>query len=427
MTQAATGARRALVLLIALNLLSYIDRYILAAVEPEIRRTFFGANDPAALAKTGLLATAFLLSYMVTAPIFGWMADRYSRWVLIAIGAAVWSFASIGSGLAATFGVLMFMRIFVGVGEAAYGPAAPTILSDMFPPEKRGLILAWFLAAIPFGSALGYVFGGVASAAFGWRWPFHIAALPGILLAVVCLFFKDRRVAPTMERPRAKWADYRDLLRIPSYRLNVAAQTAMTFAIGGMSFWAPAYFSGQRGQSDLAQVNLIFGGITAVAGLVSTLFGGWLGDRLMKKVPGAYFLVSAGGMLLAFPFTLAMLFAPFPLAWVFCFLAIFFLFFNIGPANTALANVAKPSVRATAFALNIFVIHALGDAISPPLIGAIGDRWNLTVGFIVVSLTMLLAGLFWLWGIRYLPTDEARARAAEQLGDGAPSAVPLRS
>jgi len=415
MKTAVPGARRALVLLIALNLLSYIDRYILAAVEPEIRKTFFSANDPDALAKTGLLATAFLLSYLVTAPIFGWLADRFSRWVLIAIGAAVWSFASMGSGLAQTFGLLLFMRVFVGVGEAAYGPAAPTILSDLFPAEKRGLIFAWFLAAIPVGSALGYMFGGATAAAFGWRWPFHLAAIPGVILAIICLFFKDNRPTCATERPRATWADYRALFRIRSYRFNVAAQTAMTFAIGGMSFWAPAYFSGQRGQADLAQVNLIFGGITAVAGLASTLFGGWLGDRLVQRIPGAYFLVSAGGMLLAFPFTLAMLFAPFPLAWVFCFLAVFFLFFNIGPANTALANVTKPSVRATAFAVNIFVIHALGDAISPPLIGAIGDRWNLTAGFIVVSLTMLLAGLFWLWGTRYLPSDEARVRAEESV------------
>lgn len=412
MTKTTPGARRSLTLLLTLNLLCYLDRYILSAVEPQIRAEFFAPDDPNALAKTGSLASAFLISYMVTAPIFGWLADRFSRWVIIAFGVALWSLASWGTGLATTFGILIAARIFVGVGEAAYGPAAPTILSDLYPVERRGMILAWFFAAIPVGSALGYMFGGAVGSAMGWRWPFHLVALPGVALAIVCLFFKDRRPAEQARRPHATMRDYLGLLKIRSYVLNVAAQTAMTFAIGGMSFWAPAYFSDYRGLKDLGQVNLIFGGIVAAAGLLATLFGGWAGDLLNKKIPGAYFWVSAGGMLLAFPSTLAMLYAPFPWAWVLCFLAIFFLFFNIGPANTAISNVTAPSVRSSAFAINIFVIHALGDAISPPLIGAIADRWNLNVGFFVVSLTMLAAGIFWLIGTRFLPRDEKNLREA---------------
>jgi sugar phosphate permease len=182
----------------------------------------------------------------------------------------------------------------------------------------------------------------------------------------------------------------------------------MTFAIGGMSFWAPAYFYDQRGQADLERVNLIFGGITAVAGLIATLVGGWLGDWLARRDSGAYFHVSGIGMLLAFPATLAMLYTPFPLAWIFCFLAVFFLFFNIGPANTAIANVTKPEVQATAFAVAIFIMHAFGDAISPPLIGAVADRWNLEIGFLVVSFMMLVAGFLWLAGARFLGRDAAK-------------------
>lgn len=410
---APRGAWGAVALLLALNLLSYIDRYILAAVEPQIRQTFFAVDDPNALAKTGGLATAFLVSYMVAAPLFGWLADRFSRWVLIGIGVFAWSCATAGSGLAQTFALLVIARIFVGIGEAAYGPAAPTILSDLFPVERRGAILAWFFAAIPVGSALGYMFGGAVGAAFGWRTPFLWAAVPGLLLAVVCLFLRDPRVHAKKSRPRASLSDYLGLFKIRSYTINVAAQTAMTFAIGGISFWAPAYFATDRGQTNLAAVNLTFGGITAVAGLFATLLGGWIADRFARRAPGAYFQVSAVGMLIAFPCTLAMIFTPFPYAWLLCFLAVFFLFFNIGPANTAIANVTAPAVRASAFALNIFVIHALGDAISPPLIGAIADRSNLGAGFLLVSLMMLVAGLLWLWGARYLGADTERIRIAE--------------
>lgn len=405
------GARRALALLLALNLFCYLDRYILAAVEPEIRAAFFAPNDPNALAKTGSLATVFLLSYMVLSPLFGWLADRYSRWKIIAFGAALWSLATSGSGWAPVFGVLLVSRILVGAGEAAYGPAAPTILADLFPKEKRGLIMAWFFAAIPVGSAIGYLFGGVVGAAHGWRAPFHYAAIPGVILAGLCLLMKDKRPAGASHTRHASWADYRGLIRIPSYVFNVAAQTAMTFAIGGISFWAPAYFFKERGQADLAQVNLIFGAITAIAGLAATLFGGWLADRLARRVKGAYFWVSGCGILLSFPCTLGMLAAPFPWAWVLCFLAVFFLFFNIGPANTAIANVTSPAVRASAFAVNIFVIHALGDAISPPLIGAIADRSNLATGFVVVSFAMLIAGLLWLFGAKHLERDAERISA----------------
>jgi MFS transporter, Spinster family, sphingosine-1-phosphate transporter len=402
------GAVRALALLLALNTLCYLDRYILAAVEPEIRHAFFAPDDPDAMAKTGALATAFLVSYMILAPLFGWLADKHSRWAIIGAGAAIWSLATAGTGWAPTFGILLAARILVGAGEAAYGPAAPTLLSDLFPPARLGLVLAWFFAAIPFGSAVGYLFGGAMAGAFGWRAPFHFAAIPGLVLAGLCLLAKDKRPAGKARR-RAKIEDYRGLMRIPSYVYNVGAQTAMTFAIGGMSFWAPAYFYEQRGQADLERVNLIFGGITAVAGLIATVLGGWLGDWLAKRFTGAYFQVSGCGMLLAFPCTLAMLYTPFPLAWLFCFLAIFFLFFNIGPANTAIANVTKPEVRATAFAVAIFIMHALGDAISPPLIGAVADRWNLNIGFLVVSFMMLIAGLLWLAGARFLGPDAAKA------------------
>src|SRR5215210_8280162 len=152
------GAYRALTLLLCINLFNYIDRYILAAVEPEIRRAFFPdhALSAEAMAKTGSLATAFLLSYMLTAPVFGLLADRASRWVIVGAGVAIWSIASAASGLAATFGILIATRLFVGIGEAAYGPAAPTIISDLSPLSVRGKMMSFFYMAIPVGSALGF-------------------------------------------------------------------------------------------------------------------------------------------------------------------------------------------------------------------------------------------------------------------------------
>jgi MFS transporter, Spinster family, sphingosine-1-phosphate transporter len=416
------GAGRALALLLAINLFNYIDRYILAAVEPLISDHFFGVADETAQAKTGSLATFFLLSYMVLAPVFGAMSDRFSRWMIVAGGVAVWSLASGWSGLSTTFAMLVVSRICVGVGEAAYGPAAPTIISDMYPIERRGLMLSFFYLAIPVGSALGYVIGGYLGKHYSWRAPFYAVVVPGLILAALCLLMRDPRTltgVSAAHKPKLKWRDVLGLFRIKSYVLNTAAMTAMTFAIGGIAFWLPRYLYKDRaadfgGQPDLAHINLTFGIITAVAGLSATLIGGWCGDAVRRKFPSAYFLVSGIAMLFAFPATVAMLKTPFPTAWVLVFLAEFFLFFNTGPGNTALANVTSPAVRSTAFALNIFLIHAFGDAISPPLIGWIAGQTSMNFAFIIVSATMVLASAFWLIGVKYLPREtEAVERMTE--------------
>ncbi len=405
------GARPALALLLGINLFNYIDRYILAAVEPEIRRAFFALDDPNAKAKTGALATAFLLSYMLSAPIFGRLADRYSRWWIIGAGVAVWSLASGATGLAGSFAILLVTRIFVGIGEGAYGPAAPTILADLYPIQLRGRVMSVFFLAIPVGGALGYGFAGAVASHWDWRWAFYLVVPPGIILAALCGFMREPRRGESsgavVQKSRSRRSDYATLFKTRSYVLNTLATAAMTFAIGGLAFWTPSYIYEYRKVGSLAQINMIFGGLTVLAGLFGTLAGGWAGDRLRGRYPGSYFLVSGMGMMIGFPFTVLMLFIPFPWAWGALFIALFFLFFNTGPSNTALINVTHPSLRGTAFALNIFIIHALGDAISPPLLGAIADRTNMNFAFLAVSLVMLVSGVIWLAGTKFLAADTA--------------------
>jgi hypothetical protein len=152
-----------------------------------------------------------------------------------------------------------------------------------------------------------------------------------------------------------------------------------------------------------------------VAGLSSTLFGQWIADKLRPRFPGSYFSVSGIGMLIACPLFIATLYIPFPTAWATMFLAVFFLFLNTGPSNTALANVSLPAVRATAFALNILVIHALGDVQAFWLLGYIGGHTNMHVAFLFVSGIIFLSGLTWLAGVKYLLADTAavESRTAE--------------
>ena len=403
-----SGARTALFLLLGINVFNYIDRQILAALEPDIRATFFAPGDVDAMWKTGLLGDAFFVTYMISAPILGLLADRISRWIIVGSAVILWSLASGGSGLAATFSILFATRIFVGIGEGGYGPAAPTILADLFPIEIRGRVMAVFYTAIPVGSALGYVIGGVVGAHFGWRWAFYLVTLPGLLLGLLCFWQRDPRVTGhhlARESARRGIGDYLRLFRTRSYLINCVAQTLMTFVTGGLGFWVAAYLRYRNQSPDVGMT--IFGLITVVAGLVSTLLGGIIADRLRPRFAGSYFWVSGIGMLIACPFFVATLYIPFPAAWITMFLAIFFLFLNTGPSNTALANVSLPAVRATAFAANIFVIHAFGDVQAFWLLGYIGGHANMHVAFLFVSAIIFASGVTWLLGAKYLAADTA--------------------
>lgn len=444
MTRALSYAGQALALLLAINLFNYIDRYVVAAVEPLIAREFFPQGVPGEGLRMGLLMYAFMVAYMLAAPVCGWLADRWPRWWIVGGAVIGWSLASLGSGLAGTFGVLMLTRVLVGIGEAAYGPTAPALIADLYPVRTRGRVMAWFYLAIPVGSALGYLAGGLIAAAFSsWRWPFYLVAVPGLLLGLLCFAMREPRrgeadratlslgsgngageqAGPAPGAWNTRTVRLRDLpvlLRTPSFVLNTLGMTAMTFAMGGMAFWMPRYVAVYRlgaavdtpeGAAVLAHVNMVFGAITVAAGIAGTLAGGWLGDRLRGRVPGAYFVVSALAMFLGFPLVLAIFIAPFPAAWILVFAAEFCLFFNTGPTNTIVANVVHPAMRASAFALTILVIHLLGDAISPAIMGYVADRTggNWDAAFALVAGAFLLAAGLWLVGAKFLERDTEAA------------------
>jgi MFS transporter, Spinster family, sphingosine-1-phosphate transporter len=204
-------------------------------------------------------------------------------------------------------------------------------------------------------------------------------------------------------RPRIR--DYLALFRIRSFAFNTLAQATMTFAVAGLGFWIAEYLR-FRGQ-PAASAKTIFGGVTVVAGLTSTLSGGWLADKLRRTFPSADFLISGLGMIIACPFFVASLYMPFPMAWLPMFVAIFCLFLNTGPSNTAIANVSLPSMRAMAFALNIFVVHVLGDLLAFPSIGFVGSHSNIRIAFLFVTGVMLISGIIWLLGMKFLEHDAA--------------------
>ena len=174
------GRRLGLVILTALNFVNYIDRSVLFAVQPLVQREFPGSD-----AKFGLLTTAFFFCYMVTAPLTGWLADRYSRRWIMCAGALLWSAATLLTAVTHNFAELMLRHTLVGVGEATFVAIAPSFLSDLHPEYRRGRVLSVFYLAIPVGTALGYLLGGALAARWGWRAPFLVGAAPGALLGLL--------------------------------------------------------------------------------------------------------------------------------------------------------------------------------------------------------------------------------------------------
>ena len=400
--------RYALGLLLAVNLLNYIDRQVLFAVFPLIKSDLH-LSDTA----LGFLGSAFMFSYLLFAPLFGWLGDHWSRTRLAAGGLVVWSLATALAGFAPGYRTLLAARATVGVGEASFGTVSPGLISDFFPKERRGKILAWFYVAIPVGSALGYLLGGVLGQRYGWHAAFLLVGVPGLLLAVPLALLRTPPRGGDDAAPRATKNEvsggYAALFRNRSFVCNTLAMAAMTFAIGGLAQWIPSFL--HRVHSlDVARGNTLFGATTVLAGILGTLAGGWLGDRWQKRSGKGYLLVSGWGFLIGAPFAVWAILAPGLTGCMSAiFIAEFFLFLNTGPLNTVILNVTVPAVRAMAFAVNIFFIHALGDAISPSILGWLSDQWDLRSALLITPGAMVLAGLLCFVCGRFVEQDMAQA------------------
>jgi MFS family permease len=395
--------------LTALNGLNYVDRYVAAATLPLIL-TGLGISD----AQGGLIQSLFIVSYALVCPLAGWVGDRQPRLRLAAAGVFVWSAATVASGLAPTFAWLLLARAVIGAGEASYAVVTPSLLSDCYPAERRARVLGVFYAAIPVGSALGYILGGVVGEAYGWRAAFFIAGAPGAVLAFALLLLTEPRRgamdpaggAPPV--PLALGASLRALLERRSYVVNTAAQVIYTFAMGGLATWMPTYFVRSRG-IPLATASTTFGVVLVVAGFAGTLLGGRIASRVAKRRPGADFTVSGWSLVGSIVFTVPAVLAPQPMVfWPAMFVTLLLLFVNIGPLNAAMANVLPAELRARGFAVTTGLMHLLGDAASPWLIGAASDRIGLEMPVLVTGCLLAVAGVVLLWGQRTLVADLRR-------------------
>jgi MFS transporter, Spinster family, sphingosine-1-phosphate transporter len=390
--------RTALVVLTALNLLNYIDRSVLFAVQPLVQGEFHLSN-----AQVGYLTSAFLGFYMIAAPFTGPLADRYSRKLIIVVGALFWSGLTLLTAVTHTYSELLVRHTLVGVGEATFVTIAPTFVADLFPEHTRGRIFGIFYLAIPVGTAAGYILGGKLGPHYGWRFPFYIAAAPGFLLAVAMAFVPqpERGHFDSVEETRER-GTLRGLAHNSAFWTATLGMAAMTFALGGIQVWIPTFLARVRGYT-LESANEMFGLIVVVDGIVASLAGGWLGDYLLPRMKAAYYFVSALSMALGVPFMIIALFSPGRLMLPAIAIAAFLLLFNTSPLNAAVVNSVGAHIRATAIALNIFILHFLGDVPSPTMMGWVADQRSLQAAFILPVIAMMISSAILFLGMRFAP------------------------
>ncbi|XP_065752649.1 sphingosine-1-phosphate transporter SPNS2 [Phocoena phocoena] len=422
------------------NVLNYLDRYTVAGVLLDIQQ-HFGVKDRGA----GLLQSAFICSFMVAAPIFGYLGDRFNRRVILSCGIFFWSAVTFSSSFIPQqhFWLLVLSRGLVGIGEASYSTIAPTIIGDLFTKNTRTLMLSVFYFAIPLGSGLGYITGSsVKQAAGDWHWALRVSPILGMITGTLILV-----LVPATKRghadqlggqlkARTSWLrDMKALTRNRSYVFSSLATSAVSFATGALGMWIPLYLHRAQVVQKAAETcssppcaakdSLIFGAITCFTGFLGVVTGAgatrWCRLRTQRADP----LVCAVGMLGSAIF-ICLIFVAAKSSIVGAYICIFvgetLLFSNWAITADILMYVVIPTRRATAVALQSFTSHLLGDAGSPYLIGFISDLirqstkdsplWEfLSLGYALMlcPFVVVLGGMFFLATALFFLSDRAKA------------------
>ena len=391
-------ARYVLGLMVAINLLNYMDRWVAASAGPSIEKDLH-ISDP----QFGLLGTAFLLVYAVAALPFGYWGDRGIRKNVIGVGVAIWSVATLFTGFARTFGQLFLSRAVVGIGEAGYYPAGTSLLSDYFPKEQRSRVAAIWNAGSTVGIAIGFAGGGFIAEKYGWQKAFFVAAVPGLLLAGLAFAMREplrgaveKTGQAVQKTTEASLKNFVLLMKIPTLRATIISQTLLFFVLASNAFWLPTLLQ-RRFDMTPGTAGLLAGVVIVVGGLIGTLAGGWIADRYGTRDPRAHLRVGIVGFLAGAGLVSAAILSPLRIGSIPVFVPVFLLavialYLYQGPFTAVSQNVVSPGLRASAVTTLLLVSHIFGDSHSTFDVGLISD-WlggNLQLALLITSPTFLI-------------------------------------
>jgi predicted MFS family arabinose efflux permease len=400
-------------LLFLLYMFDYIDRLVVVSLFPFLKRDW-GLTDT----QCGLLVSAVSWAILVFSFPVSLLIDRWSRKKCIGVMAVLWSLATAACAFAKNFPQLFLARTAIGIGEAGYAPGGTAMISALFPEKKRSLIVGIWNASIPLGSALGIALGGLIATRYGWRHAFGIVALPGLLIALLFFFVKDYRTVELVKSekrpdqtgpPKRMTAPeiVREFTRTPSLYLTFFAFSGNTFLTTALMSWLPSYFNRVQGlpmdkaslKSSLIMLMAIFG----------SPLGGYLADRWLKKKANARLLFSAlSSTVTGIIFIVGFYFLQGPVQ--------FTLFLAGGTTAIAFASsaiavtqdVVHPGLRATAYSLCVIIMHLLGSALGPLVVGMLSDRYGIQTALALLPLAALWAGLLFFIGSFFYEKDLAK-------------------
>jgi predicted MFS family arabinose efflux permease len=426
-------AKYALFVITFANFLSYCDRQIVSALEKELTQAY-GLTE----VQFGELWTAFTIGYMVFAPIVGYLADHTTRTKILAGCIFLWSLATIASGVAPNKSALLAARFFIGIGEAGCLVIGPALISDFFDKEHRGRALARFFLGLPLGGTAGYL---LPARIPDWHFAFFVAGVPGLIVALLVWWMIDppRGGEETLSHEHIHGIKpYRDLLKNRTLLLIILAQAFAVIIIVPLLHFGVRFFE-LKHKMTKQEATLSLGLMALAAGFLGTWLSGVLGDKLAKRMRGAYALLAGVAFIFGMPWLL-LGFTTSPKWLVLPALTIgaFHYFFCMPAVNTQIANCVTAKQRGMAFALAVFILHLLGDSLAPILFGEashfLAERvapmldikvpphvWGRQTAFVIFSFSMALAGTCCLLAFRTAERDEVRAELENQSDNQAPA------
>jgi len=387
-----------------INFFNYFDRQVIFPLFSFLKQDFALSDF-----QLGLLGTVFMVVMSVFSIPLGILADRWTRRKIISFGVILWSVATFFSGLVNSFHQLLAVRSIVGVGEAAYGPSATSLLADKFPESRRAWVNSVFHLGMFAGGTMGMVLAGIIGTNLGWRTCFYIVGIPGFVLAIVSWFLKEDREHHSYVAEIEK-GYVKILFSSMPYVVMLAAGVLLAFTSGAIISWITVFIVRYH-DFTVQQASIWIGSIVLIGGLTGIYLGGKFADKLHEKGMPRSFVIAIG-FIIATPLLLIIATTDSrPLLLVSLFLGTFFMSWYYGPVVALIQDIVPSNLRATAYAFYLFFIHLLGDTVSPSAIGKLSDLFTLKVAFLFPIATNFLGGLLFLLVTKMLRNKYKKAKA----------------
>jgi MFS family permease len=389
---------RLLAVLALINFVNFADRQAIPPLVPLIRDEFGLSSTQISYLQVVLQAVLALSSIP-----FGFFADRFNRSRIIAGGVVFWSFATIFTSHVHTFAMLLLARAFVGIGEAAYAPAAQSMISGGFPQEDRARAQSIFAAGMLIGGTAGQAIGGVIGQWLGWRPTFYAIGIPGLVLSLAIL-----GIAEPPRGPRSEVVPMSRLLRVPAFLTLIISGVMVTFASIAFLTWGTDFVVRYKDFS-LKEAGVSLGPTLLISGLFGVLAGGFIADILQKRLVFGRILTVASGFLLAAPFVLWAITSEDKRQIISAFfIAGFFMSWYHGPLTAVIHDMMPRRAHASSVGMYMFATQLFGGILGPYVVGRLDDLSDLILGLQVAVVVMVGGALLMFLVMYFIRRDGLR-------------------